>query len=98
MFIDINKKDPYIFFFDSTGDPIPNEIKKLQDLIIAQGKSLDIDFKIENTTKIKHQKNDTECGIYCLYLLINLIEEKNITLKIECSDKIKMNLNYGLIG
>ena len=76
MFIDISKEDPYIFFFDSTGDPIPNEIKKLQDRIIEQGKSLDINFKIENTTKIKHQKNDTECGIYCLYLLINLIEEK----------------------
>ena len=37
MFIDISKKDPYIFF-DSTGDPIPNEIKKLQDRIVEQGK------------------------------------------------------------
>ncbi len=76
MFIDINKIDPYIFFFDSTGDPIPNEIKKLQDRIVDQGKELGIDFKLENTTKIKHQKKDTECGIYSLYLLINLIENK----------------------
>ena len=76
MFIDISKSDPYIFFFDSTGDAIPSEIKKLQDRIVEQGKQLNINFKTENTTKINHQQNDTECGIYCLYLIINLLEER----------------------
>ena len=76
MFIDINDKDPYIFYFDSTGDKIPDEIEKLQNKIINQGKKLNIDFKIENTTKIKHQKTNTECGVYCLYLIINLLEGK----------------------
>ena len=44
--------------------------------INSSDRSSNINFKTENTTKINHQQNDTECGIYCLYLIINLLEER----------------------
>jgi hypothetical protein len=72
MFVNIKKK--YIFFFDSTGHPPPKEVKKLIKKIIEQGKVAGIDFHyIEN--KKHHQKKPTECGVYSLFMIINLLTE-----------------------
>ena len=72
-FIDINKK--FIFYFDSNGDKTPNEINKLNKKIIDQAKSIGINFNLyENKTK--HQKSDTECGMYVLYCIIQLLKNK----------------------
>lgn len=73
MFIDIKKK--YIFFFDSVGDKPPKEIGKLIARIESQGKRLNIDFNVIINTK-SHQREDTECGIYSLFLIIELLESK----------------------
>ena len=70
----INLKEKYIFFYDSTGDESQPEIKVLVDEIIKQGKALGIQFNyIENRNP--HQKLDTECGMYSLHLIINLLKE-----------------------
>lgn len=71
MFIDLQKK--YIFFFDSTGDPIPAEIDKLMKRVVGQAASLGIKLK-EIVNDKEHQRGDTECGIYSLYLIIELLE------------------------
>ena len=73
LFINIKKK--YIFFFNSTGDKIPKEIKELCDRIITQGKALNIDLTFYENT-LEHQKGNTECGMYSLFMLISLLTEK----------------------
>jgi hypothetical protein len=71
LFVDLKKEE--ILFFDSVGDKCPNEIDKLINRIIEQGKELNIHFKrIDN--KKKHQKSNTECGMYSLYFIIENIK------------------------
>ena len=73
MFVDLNKK--YIMYFDSTGVKIPKEIKKLMDKIISQSEKLGINLKTY-FNKTEHQRKDTECGMYSLYFIIELLENK----------------------
>ena len=73
VFIDINKQ--FIYYFDSNADETPEEINKLTKRIISQGNALKINFKYsENVTE--HQKLDTECGMYVLYTISQLLENK----------------------
>ena len=76
MFIDIKKKK--IFFFDSTGDTAPPEIKKLIARIKEQGVNLSpkIIFKVDSNEGIEHQYGNTECGIYSIYFIIHMLEDK----------------------
>jgi hypothetical protein len=64
----------YIIFFDSTGDAPPKEITKFVKKIIKQGKALGLHFKYVVNTK-EHQKRNTECGMYSLFMIINLLKE-----------------------
>ena len=70
MFIDLDNKS--ICFFDSTGDPPSKEIEKLINKLERQSKSLTINFTKFKTTKNKkqHQFNNSECGIYSLFFII----------------------------
>ena len=72
LFIDMKKQ--FIFFFDSTGDAPPKEITKFVKKIIKQGKALGLHFKYVVNTK-EHQKRNTECGMYSLFMIINLLKE-----------------------
>ena len=72
MFVSLKHK--FIFFFDSTGTSPPKEVKRLINKIKQQGKALGINFRyIEN--KKHHQKKPTECGMYALFMIINLLRE-----------------------
>jgi len=76
MFINIKKKT--IFFFDSTGDkPLP-QIQALIDRIKEQGLNLKqkIVFKSDSNEGIEHQYGNTECGIYSLYFIVHMLEDK----------------------
>ena len=71
----INVKRNYIYFFDSVGDPAPKEINVLIDRIIDQsetatGKKLE---RFDNKTK--HQRSNSECGMYCLYFIIQALKD-----------------------
>ena len=73
MFIDIKKK--YIYYFDSNADETPKEILALIDKIKRQANDLDIDLKYyKNTTE--HQKSDSECGMYVLFTITQLLQDK----------------------
>jgi hypothetical protein len=76
MFINIKKK--IIFFFDSTGDKPPREIMKLVNKIKNQGLALKpkIKFKYDSSEGIEHQNGNTECGIYSLYFIVHMLEDK----------------------
>jgi hypothetical protein len=77
MFINIKKGE--IFFFDSAGDQAPKQVMKLVNRIIKQGKQLKtpIHFKYDENHPIEHQYGDTECGIYSLYFIAHMLEDRH---------------------
>ena len=79
VFININmgdaskKENNYVFFFDSTGDRPQKEIREFVKTVMQQGRALGIRFKYHENRK-EHQKRNTECGMYALFMIVNLIE------------------------
>ena len=74
MFINIKKRT--IFYFDSAGDKIPPQIMKFANTIITQGKSLGINFTFDQNHPVEHQYGNTECGIYSLFFIVHMLEDK----------------------
>ena len=76
MFINIKKKK--IFFFDSTGDKPSEEIMVLVKRIEEQGLNLNpkLKFKFDSNEGIEHQYGNTECGIYSLFFIVHMLEDK----------------------
>jgi hypothetical protein len=76
MFINIKKKQ--IYFFDSTGEKPPKEIMLLVNRIIEQGLKLkqNINFKFDSNEGVEHQYGNTECGIYSLFFIVHMLEDK----------------------
>jgi hypothetical protein len=74
----INIKRGVIFFFDSTGDKPSKEIMELVKRIIIQGNNLTpkINFKFDSNEGIEHQYGNTECGMYSLYFIVHMLEDK----------------------
>lgn len=74
LFINVGTNaNNYIFFFDSTGDRPQKEIREFAKTVTQQGHALGIRFKYLENRK-QHQKRDTECGMYSLFMIVNLIE------------------------
>jgi len=76
----INLKQKYIFYFDSIGNKMPPQIKKIVDKIVTQGNELSppIQFRVE-INKLQHQRKNNECGVYCLFVITTLLQDtKNI--------------------
>ena len=73
LFINVEANNNYIFFFDSTGDRPQKEIREFMKTVMQQGRALDIRFNYYENRK-QHQKRDTECGMYALFMIVNLIE------------------------
>ena len=76
MFINIKKGE--IFFFDSTGDDAPPQVKKLIERIKHQGLAMNppIKFKFDSNKGIEHQYGNTECGIYSIFFIVHMLEDK----------------------
>jgi len=74
----INIKNKTIFFFDSTGEQIPPQINKFVNTFIEQGKQLPkpINFKFDQNYPVEHQYGNTECGIYSIFFIIHMLEDK----------------------
>jgi hypothetical protein len=79
LFINIPKK--MIFFFDSAGDPAPKEVMNFVNRIKKQGLELNppIHFRFDQNYPHEHQYSTTECGMYSLYFIINMLEDKLTT-------------------
>ena len=84
MFIDINKR--FILFFDSTGDDVPKEIKQFIKKIKKQSNDIGIKFKVYINKK-KHQRGNSECGMYSLHTIIGLLDNEH---------DVKFFLNYDI--
>jgi hypothetical protein len=74
----INIKNKKIFFFDSTGDKMPEQIKKFIERVKKQGLSQtpQIHFKSDSNEGIEHQYGNTECGMYSLFFIVHMLEDK----------------------
>ena len=76
LFINIKRK--IIFYFDSAGFKIPKQIMKFVNTVISQGNSLDkpIHFEFDQNYPVEHQYGNTECGMYSLYFIVHMLEDK----------------------
>jgi hypothetical protein len=76
MFVNIKKG--LIYFFDSAGNAIPTRLKKLVKNITKQGLALNppIKFAFDQNHPVEHQYGTTECGIYSLYFIVHMLEDK----------------------
>lgn len=74
LYIDV--KEEYIFFFNSTGEKILPEIYRLVKRIQKQGKALGYDLRFVQNHPFVHQQTTTECGMYVLFLIIQLLSGK----------------------
>lgn len=74
----INVKKGEIFYFDSAGDDIPKQIEKFAKNIIEQGHNLKkrVNFKLDKNYPVEHQYGNTECGIYSLFFIVHMLEDK----------------------
>ena len=73
LYIDFKQK--FIYYFDSVGDKCPKRIMKFVKKVKSQAssKGMEFDFK-EN--KVPHQKKNTECGVYCLFFIIEMLKKE----------------------
>ena len=76
LFINVKKK--IICFFDSVGTKPTTEIMNLVNRIIDQGHKLNpkVNFKFQHSDGVEHQYENTECGIYSLFFIIHMLQEK----------------------
>jgi hypothetical protein len=76
MFINIKKGK--IYFFDSVGRTAPNEVKEFVERIKLQGQQLEpkINFEYDENHPVEHQYGNTECGIYSIFFIIHMLEDK----------------------
>ena len=74
LFINVKKKQ--IFYFDSAGQEAPPQIVKFAKEVERQGKPLGISFKFDQNHPVEHQYGNTECGIYSLYFIVHMLEDK----------------------
>jgi hypothetical protein len=74
----INLRTHNIFFFDSTGDPPPKQVMTFVKRIQNQGTQMKppIYLKFDSNEDIEHQYGDTECGIYSLFFIAHMLEDK----------------------
>jgi hypothetical protein len=76
VFIDTKKN--VIYFFDSVGRKAPVQVKKFIDDVIEDSKALGKEMIYDElyNHKMEHQFEDTECGMYSLYFIINMLTKK----------------------
>jgi hypothetical protein len=76
----INAKKGTIFYFDSAGEKIPQQIEKFVGTVMEQGRSLSgskkINFVFDQNYPVEHQYGNTECGVYSLFFIVHMLEDK----------------------
>jgi len=73
MYMDLNKQ--VVYFFDSYGSSPPSEVQILVERLQEQAQELGFELKYDYS-KIRHQYENSECGVYSIYFIIQLLEGK----------------------
>ena len=74
MFIDLTMKNMY--YWDSYGESPPNEVNDLANRLKEDGKKRNMNFTF-HINSVRHQYKNTECGVYCIWFIVSLLESKN---------------------
>ena len=74
MWIDLKKR--ILFYFDSAGNPPTEEVNVLAKRLKKQGKAMGLSLKYRDNRKKVHQQTNSECGMYVLYFIIQLLQKK----------------------
>lgn len=83
----IHLKHQYICYFDSLGKPPKPSVSRLIENVTNQGIEIGIKFEyIENTKK--HQKENSECGVYSMYFLTQSLFANKEKVKRLCTSNI----------
>lgn len=89
LFIDLENNN--IYYFDSYGEPAPDEVNILSQRLIEQGKKYNRNI-VYTQNKVRHQYENSECGVYCIHFVVKLL--KGHSFKDITENKINdMNMN-----
>ena len=94
LFVNCNLKE--IYYFDSYGDRCPTNIRKLARTIQNQSDLMGKKYKFFSNKK-RHQYGNSECGIYCLYFIMQLLQDvkfSRFNKKINDIDMEKLRKKY----
>ena len=95
LFIDCLKRK--IYYFDSYGDDIPEQINKFSEEIKQQSENFGEKYE-KIISKKRHQYGNSECGMYCLYFIIQMLQgtphSTFETIRIPDSKMVKMRKEY----
>ena len=77
-----------LYYFDSYGEEIPEQIEKFSNNVIKQANGLNKrNYKLLISKK-RHQFSESECGMYCLYFIVEMLKGKPFS-KFNGKKKIK---------
>lgn len=85
VFIDVNKR--IIMFFDSASGSVPKKITEFINHVKEQGLKENTEFKYI-TGKKKHQYGGTECGVYSIHFIIEMLANPEKAMHIFLHDRI----------
>lgn len=72
----INTNDKCIYYFDSYGEEIPDELYKFVKTIQNQSSNIGKQYNFKENRK-RHQYSNTECGMFCLHFIRSMILHNN---------------------
>jgi len=92
LFINTRKKD--IYYLDSYGEKIPRQVKKFVKKVQKQANALGKGPYQLTENKRRHQFSESECGMYSLYFIIQMVKGKSFNkfLKKRIKDKYMIKL------
>ena len=89
----IDTKERVIFFFDSAGESIPQQINKFVDRVQEQAMTLyGRKFRFYQNYPKEHQMGNTECGVYSLFFIITMLTSTSEMSKGRMTMRHKINL------
>lgn len=75
----INVKKGEIFYYDSAGFRIPAQVKRFVDRVIGQANKLGVKLTFDENYPVSHQYKNSECGMYSIFFMIHMLEDKITT-------------------
>lgn len=73
----VDKKNIFVYFFDSLGYSIPLEIIQFFDTLKKLFEKYDLSLCIFDNYNIKHQYSNSECGVYAITFIKTLLENSS---------------------
>ena len=73
MYVSVSKKS--VYYFDSAGEKIPENIYKFYQQIKTQDSS----YKFFQNHPVTHQRGESECGMYAIFFILSMMYNENFS-------------------